>query len=183
MKPRGYLMIEHRLIEKVLSLISKEVEHIDEKATVDQYFVQSVVDFIRTYADRTHHGKEEDILFEQLKAKTLNPFDKAMMDDLIEEHKNARLVVSKLMQSEAGFFNGDRAQISVIKEKLTFLMNLYPNHIAKEDKVFFPNTERYFTDGELSKMLDDFRAFDRNMIHEKYNRLYESLSANMSKMR
>ncbi len=182
MKPRGYLMIEHRLIEKVLSLISKAVDQMDEKGTVDQYFVQSVVDFIRTYADRTHHGKEEDILFQQLKTRTLNPCDKAMMDELIEEHKNARLVVSELIQSEAGFMDGDRAQIRVIKEKLTFLMNLYPNHIAKEDHSFFPNTERYFTADELAKMLDDFHAFDRNMIHEKYTMLYESLSANLSKM-
>lgn len=176
MKPRGSLMIEHRLIEKVLSLINKEIEHIDEKGTINQFFVQSVVDFIRTYADRTHHGKEEDILFEQLKTKTMNPFDSAMMDDLIEEHKAARLVVSELMQSEAGFINGDRAQLSVIKQKLTFLLNLYPNHIAKEDKLFFPNTERYFTAEELAKMQDDFFAFDRNMIHEKYKKLYESLS-------
>ena len=181
MKPRGSLMIEHRLIEKVLLLIKEEIEHIDEKGTLDHFFVQSVIDFIRTYADRTHHGKEEDILFEQLKTKTMNPSDSAMMADLIEEHKTARLVVSELMQSEAGFIDGDKAQLSVIKEKLTFLMNFYPNHIAKEDKLFFPNTERYFTAGELAKMQDDFRAFDRNMIHEKYNKLYESLSNIMSK--
>jgi len=56
-------------------------------------------------------------------------------------------------------------------------MKLYPEHIAKEDKLFFPRTERYFSNDELAQMLDDFHAFDQNMIHEKYQKLYESLSS------
>ena len=43
--------------------------------------------------------------------------------------------------------------------------------------MFFPNTEKYFSDAELDDILNDFWEFDRKMIHEKYNRLYESLKA------
>ncbi|MBN2297153.1 MAG: cation-binding protein, partial [Deltaproteobacteria bacterium] len=61
MKPIGPLMWEHRLIEKMLSLFEKEIQRINDTGEVNPVFIDTAVDFIRTYADRTHHGKEEDI--------------------------------------------------------------------------------------------------------------------------
>ena len=63
MKPIGPLMWEHRLIERMVKLLKKELIKIKEIDKVDTNFILIVVDFFRTYADRTHHGKEEDILF------------------------------------------------------------------------------------------------------------------------
>jgi len=37
----------------------------------DTAFIDTAVDFIRTYADRCHHGKEEDIRFRELKKKPI----------------------------------------------------------------------------------------------------------------
>lgn len=62
MKPRGLLMIEHRLIEKMLKAVEKEIGKIRGSMNINPIFIDTAVDFIRTYADRTHHGKEEDIL-------------------------------------------------------------------------------------------------------------------------
>ena len=59
---RPPLMREHRLIEKMLSFFEGETRRITELKKVDPLFVDTAVDFIRTYADRTHHGKEEDNL-------------------------------------------------------------------------------------------------------------------------
>ncbi len=58
MQPRGPLMIEHRLIERMIALIKKEIQRLQESSTVNPVFIDTAVDFIRTYADRTHHGKE-----------------------------------------------------------------------------------------------------------------------------
>ena len=63
MQSRAPLMIEHRLIERMLSVIRDDLPKIKSKHKVDPVFVDIAVDFIRVYADRTHHGKEEDILF------------------------------------------------------------------------------------------------------------------------
>ncbi len=65
MKARGLLMIEHRLIEKMLLLAETKIGKMDED-TFDPVFFDQIVDFIRFYADRTHHGKEEGILFKKL---------------------------------------------------------------------------------------------------------------------
>jgi hemerythrin-like domain-containing protein len=176
MKPRGPLMIEHRLIEKMLKLAGKELEIIKKNKTVDPVFIDTLVDFIRTYADRTHHGKEEDILFKELKMKPLNNRDKKGMQELIDEHVSARKAVKELVESKTRYATGDPNSIDRIIEKLTFLIDFYPEHIRKEDKVFFPDTERYFSNEELDKMLNDFWNFDKKMIHEKYHELYETLS-------
>ncbi|MGD9676204.1 MAG: hemerythrin domain-containing protein, partial [Candidatus Bipolaricaulia bacterium] len=72
MQARGPLMIEHRLIERMIALVSHAVAGIQSSGEVDPLFVDLAVDFIRTYADRTHHGKEEDILFRNLDRKGLS---------------------------------------------------------------------------------------------------------------
>lgn len=105
----------------------------------------------------------------------MNIDDKKMMQDLLNDHIISRKVVGELVAANKIYVTGDLASIGVIIDKLSFLLNLYPDHISKEDKVFFQNTEKYFSDEELDIMLDDFKEFDRRMIHEKYRRLYESL--------
>lgn len=176
MKPRGQLMIEHRLIEKMLGIVKHEVSIMEKKRSVDAVLVDTVVDFIRTYADRTHHGKEEDILFRDLENKKLNSHDKKIMQELIDEHISARKIVKELVEANDRYAKGDSKSIDVIIKKLTFLIDFYPVHIAKEDKVFFPDTEKYFSEEELGEMMKDFWEFDRKMIHEKYKNLYHSLS-------
>jgi hemerythrin-like domain-containing protein len=175
MKPRGPLMIEHRLIEKMLALAAKELDLIRKHGRVDALVIDTFVDFIRTYADRTHHGKEEDILFKALEHKNLNDRDGAMMTDLINEHINARKAVGRLVEGKDRYVSGDTAGLDTVTETLTFLIDFYPIHIRKEDDIFFPETEKYFSAAELDDMLSDFWEFDRKMIHEKYNRLYASL--------
>jgi hemerythrin-like domain-containing protein len=175
MKPRGPLMIEHRLIEKMLNITSKELEMIKKDQVVDPVFIDTIVDFIRTYADRTHHGKEEDILFKALENKNLNEADQKGLQELVDEHVSARQTVKELVDATESYKNGNEKSIDTIIEKLSFLINFYPAHIEKEDKTFFPDTEKYFSPEELDNMLDDFWEFDKNMIHEKYNKLYDTL--------
>ena len=71
MQARGLLTIEHRLIERMISLIKDAKVQIESTHKVDPVFVDTAVDFIRMYADRTHHGKEEDILFRDLSKRPL----------------------------------------------------------------------------------------------------------------
>ena len=61
MLPIGLLMTEHRLIERLISVIIKQAGRIQEDKLADVEFVDDCIDFIKTYADRCHHGKEEDI--------------------------------------------------------------------------------------------------------------------------
>jgi hemerythrin-like domain-containing protein len=175
MKPRGQLMIEHRLIEKLLAAAAELTNGLTQE-TFDPVLVDSIVDFIKTYADRTHHGKEEDILFHELLKKEVSGDNLLVMNELIEEHKQARAKVRAITELNERYKGGDRGVVSQVKEIILWLADFYPVHIRKEDKEFFPKTEKYFSEDELKEMLQDFWTFDRNMIHEKYQSILKNIS-------
>jgi hemerythrin-like domain-containing protein len=175
MQARGPLMIEHRLIERMISVIKGVLAKIASEHRVDPVFVDIAVDFIRVYADRTHHGKEEDILFRELNNKPLNAEDRQIMKELIDEHVFGRQTTKALVDANTRYRNGDDTALTEITAKLQTLTEFYPKHIEKEDKVFFPSSRSYFTDEEDQAMLAEFWEFDRKMIHERYKSVVEGL--------
>lgn len=168
MQARGPLMIEHRLIEKMLNLIQERLKIAEQAKSIDPYFVDTAVDFIRVYADRTHHGKEEDILFRYLQKKNLSEKDHKLMNELIEDHIFGRNTTKVLVEANTLYRKGDKASFSQVINCLKTLIDFYPKHIKKEDEVFFPSSRTYFSDEEDQTMLEKFWEFDRKMIHEKY---------------
>ena len=176
MQARGPLMIEHRLIERMLAIIQDALAEAGKTKKIDPVFVDTAVDFVQTYADRTHHGKEEDILFRDLEKKGLSEGDRRIMNELIEEHIFGRLTTKALVEANTRYRNGDSAALADITEALRTLVDFYPRHIEKEDKVFFPAARAYFSEAEDQAMLDEFWAFDRKMIHEKYKGVVDALA-------
>jgi hemerythrin-like domain-containing protein len=175
MKPIGPLMVEHRLIERMIALLKEEAVQAHKSNIIDVEFLQTAVDFIRTYADRTHHGKEEDILFRDLARKQLTPEYKRIMEELIDEHVSARKMVAALVEAKQAYMHGNPSALKEVIDLLGKLVNFYPAHIQKEDKHFFYPILDYFSKEEQDKMLLEFWEFDRKLIHEKYRKLVEGL--------
>lgn len=170
-------MIEHRLIEQMLTVIQRSLEHAEQTQAIDPYFVDAAVDFIQVYADQTHHGKEEDILFRELQKKPLSNEDRLLMDELIEDHIFSRNTTKALVEANRRYRSGSDAAIAELKACLKTLVEFYPTHIRKEDDVFFPASRTYFSDQEDQAMLAGFWEFDRKMIHEKYKAVVKELEA------
>jgi hemerythrin-like domain-containing protein len=168
MQARALLMKEHRLIERMLSYIRQALPEIEESQQVDPRFVEAAVDFIRTYADRTHHGKEEDILFAEVALRGMSDEDRRAMEKLMDEHAFARAATARLAQANERYRHGDAAALADVLGLLRALCDFYPGHIAGEDRSFFAAAKAYFTEDEDQELLRRFREFDRSMIHEKY---------------
>ena len=175
MQARGPLMIEHRLIEKMLAVIKNAIQQMESTEEIDPYFIDAAVDFIRIYADKTHHGKEEDILFRELDKRPLSIEDRQVMQELINEHLFGRRTTKALVDANERYRNGDENALAEMAQHLRTLVEFYPKHIVKEDKVFFPSARDYFTEDEDQAMLAEFWEFDRKMIHEKYKLVVEGL--------
>ena len=173
MLPIGPLMIEHRLIERMIRILGNKLNQITTDKVVDTLFIERSVDFIRTYADRCHHGKEEDILFRELNKKPLSSEHQKIMDELIEEHRRGREITGRLSEANTNYLKGDRNSIEIIIECLGSLVEFYPKHIEKEDKHFFIPVMSYFSNNEKDSMLQEGYDFDRKLIHEKYENLVE----------
>jgi hemerythrin-like domain-containing protein len=147
MKPIGPLMIEHRLIERMVRLFDNELREMKSAADVDTDLLAAGVDFFRTYADRTHHGKEEGILFRELADKPLTDEDRRMMEGLIEDHVQMREAVKRLSAANERHIHGADARTEIMHE-IDRLVTLYPLHIRKEDKQFFLPAVGYLSQAE-----------------------------------
>jgi hemerythrin-like domain-containing protein len=170
MQPIGPLMKEHRLIEQMIGTMGVELKRMRGGTSPDPAFIDAAADFIKTYADRCHHGKEEDIFFRDLHKKKLSAEHRKTMGELIEEHRRGRQLTRDLIEAKDKFVEGDEKAIERIVSCFEELVTFYPQHIEKEDRHFFIPCMEYFSDEEQEAMLDAFRAFDRELgaIHEKY---------------
>ncbi|MBD3241843.1 MAG: cation-binding protein [Chitinivibrionales bacterium] len=174
MTPIGLLMKEHRVIERMIQVMGNRMHAMREAGELDVGFIDTAIDFARTYADQTHHGKEEDILFRALEDRSLSDEHRGMMNELIEEHVYARKVTGQLAEIRHNYLpSGDMLGAAVFQ--LSKLIQFYPEHIRKEDKVFFPAAMDYLSEQEQKNMLDSFFEFDREMIHRKYRAVVEAL--------
>lgn len=177
MMPVGPLMIEHRLIERLIDLLSRHVKSASSPAMINLTLIEKGVDFLRTYADRCHHGKEEDILFAALADKPLYDEEKRILSELLEEHTIARSSVMALALAREQALQGRVEAYHDIVEIIGKITVLYPAHIEKEDKHFFVPVMGYFSKEEQEIMLRQFEAFDQQLIHEKYRTLVENLES------
>lgn len=175
MLPIEALMSEHRLIERIISHMRKELAKMEESKEVNSKFVNIAVDFIRVYADRCHHGKEEGVLFRELSNKPMVPEYAKMMRELINEHVFARKTTGKLAQANLAYIKGDRSAYIETCDLMKALIQFYPMHIEKEDKKFFGPSMEYLTSQERERMLKEFEEFDRKIIHEHYAKVLDDL--------
>jgi hemerythrin-like domain-containing protein len=161
-------MWEHRTIEQAVGLLEKALEKVGSKGRLSRGLLESIVDFFRMYADRTHHGKEEDILFKRLAEKPVSEEHRTIMDGLKKDHVRGRELVKQIDDTIEAYTRDDADSIKVITGAIKSLLELYPRHIEKEDKHFFYPAMDYFTTEERGEMLREFYEFDRQIIHEKY---------------
>ncbi len=175
MMPVGLLMKEHRVIERMIWLMKDQLHKIEKTKQADVIFIDKALDFIRTYADKCHHGKEEDILFRDLLKKRLLPEHKKTLAELIEDHIYARKTTKGLRDAKERYAGGDKQALNDIQELIGALVELYPGHIEKEDKHFFLPVMDYLDKQAQDAMLCEFREFDMNLIHEKYKAMVQDL--------
>lgn len=182
MQPIGPLMIEHRLIERMIALMGREFTRIKgnvavdpEFAFVDPVFIDIAMDFMVNYGDRCHHGKEEDILFAELAAKELSPEHRRTLEELIREHAWARETTARLLKAKEAYLLEQSGALDALLEHLGKLVDFYPRHIAKEDKQFFIPCMNYFSDSQKEEMLRKMGEFDRRLIHEKYEKVVHGI--------
>ena len=168
MTPIGVLMVEHRLIERMVDLMQAELERAVQGKRPNLIFIDGAIDFAKTYADACHHGKEESILFAKLALKRLLPEHKRRMDELVLEHIQSRKIITNLEMERERYIKGDADAVAPILTISKSLAEFYPGHMGKEEKDFFIPSMEYFSKREQEEMVRKFWEFDKNLLLEKY---------------
>ncbi len=168
MTPIGVMMVEHRLIERMVDLLQKELKRIELGKKPDLVFIDGTIDFAQTYAHTCHHGKEESILFEKLARKSLLTEHKKLMDELVLEHIQHRKIVTNLEMARESYVKGEPEAVGSILTICKSFAEFYPGHMEKEEKDFFNPALEYLSKREGEEMVKEFWEFDKYLIHEKY---------------
>ena len=159
------LVDEHKLIKRWLALIPDLVENLDWTSGKDRQVIEGGIDLISSYADRLHHGKEEDILFTYFD-DTVDIFQV-----IYEDHRRARSFVQEMIRAV------DEKNPDVLVSNMLEYAVLLKEHIHKEDKVLFPWLDSKLTMEQKEQLVARFEQSDRKggIDDRKYRRFIEKL--------
>lgn len=140
------LMDEHKYIKRVIALIPALAARFAAGiAEVDKRTALQIVDFVRNFADRYHHAKEEDLLFKQ--------FDEGadIIQAMYTEHETGRAHIRAAVEAM------ERGDARTAREQLTAYGALLSEHIRKEDEILYPWMDRGLSDSQIGQLFGKFR--------------------------
>jgi hemerythrin-like domain-containing protein len=139
------LVSEHRLILRMVRLLELNAPFTAKGHYTNWQFYLDAVDFIRNYADRFHHAKEEDVLFEALVRNGM-PRENSPIAAMLMEHDQGRTHVRAMETAAREALGGMPGREAVIAEHALAYAGLLREHIAKEDDILYPLAERVIPD-------------------------------------
>ena len=128
------LVDEHQLILRMLAVLEHNALRTARGEYANYGFYLDAVDFIRNYADRFHHAKEEDILFEALVANGM-PKANSPVAAMLMEHDQGRAFVRAMEEAAVAAQAGTMGQDAIIAENALGYLELLKEHIGKEDGI------------------------------------------------
>lgn len=146
--PMQGLVDEHTVIKRVLAMIPSIIEDIDVSRHEDKKLVLETIDFIRSYADRYHHAKEEDILF-----KEFDP-NLEMVKVFNQDHAIGRGHVKAVL---AALETNDN---TAVQEHFIGYRGLLSGHIKREDEVLYPWMDRNLSTSQVGRLYSSFADVD-----------------------
>ena len=178
MKASEVLMNEHRAVERVLKVLERSANQLDAGETVPASFFEDSLDFLRNFADKCHHGKEETALFPAM-AKAGVPVEQGPIGVMLAEHEQGRSYIKAMADALEGYKRGDRAARSRLTESARGYAALLTQHIRKEDTILFPIADQVLSDATQQDLVVEFDRIESEHIgpgvHEHYHQMIDEL--------
>jgi hemerythrin-like domain-containing protein len=166
---------EHQLILRMIALVEHNTRLMEEGRFRNWQFFLDAVDFIRTYADRFHHAKEEDVLFVALVENGM-PAKNSPIEAMHMEHDQGRALVRDLEEAARHALAGENDSIPLIADNARGYATLLRAHIDKEDHILYPLAERILPAAVRPAMLDAYAAAEAlcPQLAARYRQLVEN---------
>jgi hemerythrin-like domain-containing protein len=178
MKPTQILMDEHRVIERVLASLETAARRLESGRTVRAAFFLEAADFIREFADGTHHEKEEGALFPAMKQAGV-PDQGGPIGVMLSEHDEGRRLTRAMRAAAEGLAAGKPDARARLVESALAYAALLRQHIAKEDTILFPMADQVLDESQRARLSEAFETLVKaeagTGVQEKYLALAERL--------
>ncbi len=143
---------------------------------------RSFIDFVRNYADKHHHGKEEKILFKEMQQHLGKVGVNLITHGMLVEHDFGRLFISDLEEALNKCSNDKNSEhkLDIISNAISYT-KLLERHIDKENSLVYNYGEKNLSENILKSVDERTEIFEKDAedegVQEKYlkvlNTLYE----------
>ena len=176
MNPTEELMKEHRVIERMLVVVSKAADRLNAGQKVDRDVFVGAADFLKNFADRCHHGKEEKLLFVKMVERGVSG-EVGPIAVMLREHEDGRAHVRKIAELSSKEVD-DRSRSELVNHVKAYA-NLLGQHIQKEDKILYPMADQLLTSDDQDELEKGFLEVEEKVmgpgVHERYHHMIEEL--------
>ncbi len=177
MKATEALKEEHKIIEKVLQVLERSARKLETGELVDPGIFEGALDFLKNFADRCHHYKEEEVLFPALEAKGL-PREGGPTGVMLHEHEEGRGLIRAMGEALGGYKRGDGKAAKALAQAARRYTALLREHIPKENDILYPIADEALR-MEDERLMERFDRVEEERMgkgaHERYHALVEEL--------
>ena len=172
-KPTEELEHEHRIIQQVVGAMAVLTEKLESGTEVKAAVLTDLSEFMHTFVDKCHHGKEENYLFKLLEQKGV-PVSGCPLAVLLHEHEKGRSLLADFRLTSETYIRTPSAGREALLGTLRRIIQLYPAHIWKEDYLLFPMTDKILSDSEQKELSTQFGAYESEIgvdVHHGFEQL------------
>jgi len=177
---------EHDAILRMLDATEEVVHRLDAGNAVAPRVLEGLLEFFRLFADRCHHGKEEDLLFPKLHEKGM-PREMGPIGVMLHEHEQGRAFVREMAQAAADYATSQPQAAARWTAAASGYASLLREHIYEENNILFVMAEQLLTPEEQRQLSAQFEKVEAEKMgegtHERLHALMEQLVAEISRAR
>ena len=163
MKPTEQLIKEHDSIKVMLKIIEKVSQKLEDGEEVNPDHLDSIINFIRIFADKCHHGKEEDLLFSAMEEIGISK-ESGPIGVMLSEHELGRKYVKGMDDSFVSYKKGETKAALQIAENARNYATLLTQHIYKEDNILYPMADMHLSEEKQRELTEQFERVEKEKI-------------------
>lgn len=165
MKPAEDLRAEHALTMKMLAVLQVICGKVEKEAAALEEDIREILEFLRVFVDKCHHGKEEEILFPVL--EELGIFNASgLIEKLRDEHRTGRALVAQMEGITTKVEEGAGVAPSQFADLAERYAKLMRKHIRTENGVLLPGVRANISEEKQLEISQEFESFEREKIGE-----------------
>ncbi|MDP4143733.1 MAG: hemerythrin domain-containing protein [Bacillota bacterium] len=166
------MMEEHKNIKKALQVIRTMCIGILNGVEVDYEDFNKIIAFVRNYADKHHHNKEEVILFKKMQEEIGEDKVSAPIQGMLIEHDFGRLFMKGLEEAVEKVKAGEQnSRVDVIANAIGYT-DLLTRHIDKEDKVIYQFARRSLSNKSIEEVNKSCEQIEMEAENESIQKTY-----------
>ena len=157
------LMDDHQVILRMLRALSGMCLRLGEGKKVVAADLDAALDFIKTFADFCHHGKEEDLLFPAMEEAGF-PREGGPIAVMLSEHEQGRAHVRAFSAALERVRLGESAALNGVARSAMAYVSLLSGHIAKEDDILYPMALEAIPEARWKALKTEFDRVERERM-------------------